>query len=183
MKKHLYLLCLLVGCSAPSDCDSVYYTVAGWFSSADTRPLLDSAFLAEATPVDICQRLKSGADPNTEGTAEVYFSQEKVTLEQVSLLTLASMWNPRTSVIERLLQAGTNIHAKDSLGRTTLMLAAKYNTNPEVIWTLLQAGANVNAAARGYNYATALSLAKSRENEKEEGKDEIIRLLKAAGAR
>jgi serine/threonine protein kinase len=72
---------------------------------------------------------------------------------------------------EALLQAGCDINAEDSNGRTPLMYAARYNQTTAVR-LLLENGANIKA--RDKSGMTALDLAKQLNNQ------EIIRLLQSA---
>jgi eukaryotic-like serine/threonine-protein kinase len=74
---------------------------------------------------------------------------------------------------EALLQAGCDINAADSNGRTPLMYALRYQ-QPAAIRLLLERGANVNV--RDKDGVTALDLAKQFANQ------EIIRQLQRAGA-
>jgi len=74
---------------------------------------------------------------------------------------------------ETLLQAGCDINAADSNGRTPLMYAARYQ-QPAAVRLLLECGANVNTRDKGG--MTALDLAKQFANQ------EFIRLLQRAGA-
>jgi uncharacterized protein len=74
---------------------------------------------------------------------------------------------------EALLQAGCDINAVDSNGRTPLMYAVRYQ-QPAAILLLLERGANVNVRDKGG--MTALDLAKQYANQ------EIIRQLQRAGA-
>jgi ankyrin repeat protein len=74
---------------------------------------------------------------------------------------------------DTLLQAGCDINAADSNGRTPLMYAVRYR-RPAVIQRLLKRGANVNA--RDNDGMTALDLAKQFAGQ------EIITLLRRAGA-
>src|SRR5262249_19581921 len=74
---------------------------------------------------------------------------------------------------EALLQAGCDINAADSNGRTPLMYAARYQ-QLTAVKLLLERGANVNVRDKGG--MTALDLAKQFANQ------EIIRPLQRAGA-
>jgi serine/threonine protein kinase/ankyrin repeat protein len=74
---------------------------------------------------------------------------------------------------ENLLQAGCDVNAADSNGRTPLMYAARYS-RLTAVRLLLEAGANVNA--RDKDGMTALDMAKQFANR------EIIELLQRAGA-
>jgi ankyrin repeat protein len=73
---------------------------------------------------------------------------------------------------EALLQAGCDVNAADSNGRTPLMYAGSYN-RPTAVRLLLEKGANIKA--RDKDGKTALDLAKQLGNQ------EIIKLLKSAG--
>ena len=74
---------------------------------------------------------------------------------------------------EALLQAGCDINAADSNGRTPLMYAVRYQ-QPAAVRLLLERGANVNARDKGG--MTALDLAKQIANQ------DVIGLLRRAGA-
>jgi len=73
---------------------------------------------------------------------------------------------------EALLQAGCDVNAADSNGRTPLMYAARYN-EPTAVRLLLEHGANVKMQDK--DGMTALDLAKQLGNQ------EIIKLLQSAG--
>ena len=81
-----------MGCSASRNCKSTDYAVADW-SSSDTQALLDSAFVAKATSVDICRHINLGANVNARSTVEMHFGEKKDIVEEASLLMLASAWN------------------------------------------------------------------------------------------
>jgi len=93
---------------------------------------------------------------------------------------LLSAWDkdiqgPKADYIRILIQAGADVTAKDNDGRTPLLHAARWSdetTPPEIVTLLIQAGADVNA--KDNDDRTPLSLATNPE---------IIKLLKAAGAR
>lgn len=53
--------------------------------------------------------------------------------------------------VKQLLQAGTNVDARDKLGATALMYAAHKKGNLDMIKLLLEAGADVNAASTYYD--------------------------------
>jgi serine/threonine protein kinase/ankyrin repeat protein len=72
---------------------------------------------------------------------------------------------------EALLQAGCDVNAADSNGRTPLMYAVRYN-QPTAVLLLLKGGADIKAKDNGG--MTALDLAKQLNNQ------EIIRLLQSA---
>jgi ankyrin repeat protein len=74
---------------------------------------------------------------------------------------------------ETLLQAGCDVNAADTNGRTPLMYAVRYR-RPTAVRLLLEHGANVNARDKGG--MTSLDLAKQFGNQ------EIISMLRHAGA-
>ncbi|HEU0185391.1 MAG TPA: ankyrin repeat domain-containing protein, partial [Blastocatellia bacterium] len=71
---------------------------------------------------------------------------------------------------EALLQAGCDVNAADSNGRTPLMYAARYR-RPAAVRLLLKAGANIKAKDK--DGKTTLDLAKQFDNQ------EIIKLLQS----
>ena len=76
-----------------------------------------------------------------------------------------------------LLQAGAEVDAADTDGATPLWKAASHG-HADILTVLLEAGANVNASITlGNTKITALGFAKAR------GQTEIIKILKAHGAR
>ncbi|MGH9851597.1 MAG: ankyrin repeat domain-containing protein, partial [Blastocatellia bacterium] len=132
--------------------------------------------------------LGKGADPNTRDSdgrnALMVMSMENssghatVILEDVSVapsgktVMVRKQFNRAVLLIgEALLQAGCDINAADSNGRTPLMYAARYN-QPTAVRLLLERGANVKA--RDKSGMTALDLAKQFGNQ------EIIKLLQSA---
>jgi serine/threonine protein kinase/ankyrin repeat protein len=135
--------------------------------------------------------LEKGADPNTRDgdgrNALMVMSMEDragdtmIVLRGVpggvpgdtTALAIDEQPNEAVQLIgEALLQAGCDINAADSDGRTPLMYAARYN-EPTAVRLLLEAGANVKA--RDNSGMTALDLAKQLGNQ------EIIKLLQSAG--
>jgi ankyrin repeat protein len=135
--------------------------------------------------------LEKGADPNTRDgdgrNALMVMSMEDragdtmIVLRGVpggvpgdtTALAIDEQPNEAVQLIgEALLQAGCDINAADSDGRTPLMYAARYN-EPIAVRLLLEAGANVKA--RDNSGMTALDLAKQLGNQ------EIIKLLQSAG--
>jgi cytohesin len=78
----------------------------------------------------------------------------------------------RVEVVEALLQAGAAVDAADRSGATALMRARH---RPAITRALLRAGADPNARAEGGRTPLASAA--------EEGDDEAVRLLLAAGAR
>jgi ankyrin repeat protein len=74
---------------------------------------------------------------------------------------------------EALTQAGCDVNAVDSNGRTPLMYAARYN-QPTAVRLLLERGADIKA--RDKDGKTALGLAKQFNNQ------EVIKALNSAGS-
>jgi len=78
----------------------------------------------------------------------------------VYAMTLNKFLDPdwwKTATVEKVekeIQNGVDVNARDKEDRTPLMFAAGYNKNPEIIKTLLAAGADVNAKDK--NGTTAL---------------------------
>lgn len=83
----------------------------------------------------------------------------------------AAYWNT-PEVVQALIKAGANIHARDENGRTALMWAACGTKRPEVINVLLEAGANTRTKDK--DGKKALDFA--RMNKKLKNEDIINRL-------
>ena len=83
--------------------------------------------------------------------------------------------NGHTAIVERLLAAGANVNAINQYGGTTLMIAA-FNGHIDIVRRLLAAKADITKTIRG---ETALKFAQRSESPH---KDEIIKLLREAGA-
>ena len=88
-------------------------------------------------------------------------------------MMLAESRNGNTEAVKQLLEAGTDVNAKNNLGDTPLMWAARYGRT-ETIKLLLEKGADVNRENRHGN--TALLFAAY------EGSTEMVKLLLEAGA-
>jgi ankyrin repeat protein len=107
---------------------------------------LDLADIAQsATPADITQALRTGADPNA------------VDFVGRTVLMLAATSNPDPAVITALAKAGAKVNARGPQGWTPLMMAAYGNPNPAVVLALLAAGADPrlrsNAGRTAFDYA------------------------------
>ena len=59
-----------------------------------------------------------------------------------TVLMLAALNNRKPDVVRVLLDAGSDVNARDEVGRTALMLASRWNTS-RIIDTLLDAGADI----------------------------------------
>ncbi|MBA7636706.1 hypothetical protein ES703_44327 [subsurface metagenome] len=77
-------------------------------------------------------------------------------------------------MVQKLLEGGANVHAKDNRGETALIVAA-YEGHTEIVRILLEAGADVNAKTK-YGQ-TSLMYARKRFHIR------IVRLLRKAGAK
>jgi ankyrin repeat protein len=75
----------------------------------------------------------------------------------MTALMIAAANNPNPEVITTLLNAGAEVNAGDTDGRTVLMWAAQDNKNSEVITALLNAGADgklkSSAGKTAFDYA------------------------------
>lgn len=81
--------------------------------------------------------------------------------------------NPVQLIGESLLQAGCDVNAVDSIGRTPLMYAVHYN-RPTAVRLLLEGGADIKA--RDNKGMTALDLVRNLDDQQE-----VFKLLKSAG--
>lgn len=134
----------------------------------DTRSLRCEAFMAEASPEEVRNLIQAGADINAKGGRE----------GQTALMFAAEK-NPNPEIVNILIQAGADVNAKGGWeGKTALMFAAENNPNSKILQVLIDAGADVNATAK--DGSTALDCANARWKR---GKEEIIRLLRKAGAK
>ncbi len=100
-----------------------------------TADLLDIA--ATATPSQIQQALKDGADPN----ARDWVGR--------TVLMLAAAHNPDPAVISELVKAGARVNARGPQSWTPLMMAGYDNPNPAVVLALLAAGADPRLRSAG----------------------------------
>lgn len=87
----------------------------------------------------------------------------------------AARSNPNADVISVLVQAGSDVNAKNNNGDTALLLAANFNPNPEVISALIVAGAEINATTS--SGMTALMLAAYKNTN-----PNVVSVLLRAGA-
>lgn len=98
------------------------------------RPVFIYAALF-ANDVNILSALKKAG-------AEIH---EKITIQYPSsLLSIACMTNPNSSVIDFLCKEGGNIDEQNKFGTTPIMWAAMYTQNPDVIDVLKKNGADIN---------------------------------------
>lgn len=88
-----------------------------------------------ASDVNILSSLKKAG-------AEIH---EKITIQYPSsLLSIACMTNPNSSIIDFLCKEGGNIDEQNKFGTTPIMWAAMYTSNPDVIDVLKKNGADIN---------------------------------------
>ena len=81
-------------------------------------------------------------------------------------LMAAAYWNT-PKVVQSLLKAGANIHARDKDGKTALMWSVAGTKYPEVIAALLDAGANIRTKDK--DGRKALDFARMNKKLKNEG--------------
>ncbi len=94
-------------------------------------------------------------------------------LNEATALHLAAYLDPDRSIVEHLVRAGADVHARTAKGQTPLHLVSR-RADPEVVRLLLDAGANVNA--RDDHGDTALIYAAPRDDAA------LLRILLDAGA-
>ncbi|RJP16707.1 MAG: ankyrin repeat domain-containing protein [Candidatus Abyssobacteria bacterium SURF_5] len=87
---------------------------------------------------------------------------------------MTSIIAPLKALLRKVRALLNNVNAKDECGRTALMKAA-YNGSADAVKALLNNGADVNA--RDPWDVTALTMATAQ------GRNEIVQLLKKAGAK
>ncbi len=66
-------------------------------------------------------------------------------MESATPLHWAARYNENPDIINALIQAGADIHAKSAYGNTPLHEAAGWNENPDVIAALIRLGADTQA--------------------------------------
>ena len=108
--------------------------------------------------------IKAGADVNAKDNDG-----------RTPLLHAVRWSDESTEIVTLLIEAGADVNAKDNDGWTPLFVAAANPNTPEMITLFIEMGADVNA--KNNNGETPLMNAHSS------GNLEIIKLLKAAGAR
>ena len=147
------------------------------FDDIEERGPVRAHFAADRADVEtLRQLLAAGLSPDAEydGTPVVWNGK-------TPLLTLCIAWHDdagdRVGCFKLLRDAGANLEATDSLGRTPLHCAATAG-KPDLLSLLIQAGVNVEAVDR-YANATALHDAASSS---ERGVVDCVELLLAAGA-
>ena len=113
------------------------------------------------------KNLRRGAHVNAQGFAGT-----------TALMTAAL--NGRTAFLAVLIARGARVNSKNQFGNTALIDAASFGEVEMVKW-LLAAGANVRA--KNESDWTALDFAAKSAYAKQENYQEVIRLLKAAGAK
>ncbi len=125
-------------------------------------PLTDAATRGDLDAVDAA--LAAGADP--AGLAK---KRSPLQIVVASRIVDGKTLPPSFEIAKRLVDAGADVNAKDSMGQSPLEMAVKY-ASPKMVRMLIEAGADVNASSV---YGTVLQAA---------GKIEIAKLLIEAGA-
>jgi ankyrin repeat protein len=74
---------------------------------------------------------------------------------------IEASWFGRTEIVEKLLNEGANVHAKDEDGYTALMMASE-NGHTEIVEKLLEGGANVDEKHDNGNTALIYATVSSR---------------------
>lgn len=95
--------------------------------------LLDPDFWKTATPEQVRQAVRGGADVN---------ARDK---DGVTPLHRAAALNGNPEVIYTLIQLGADVNARDKNGWTPLHWAARFSKKPEVVLVLLKLGADPKA--------------------------------------
>jgi len=105
---------------------------------ARTSPTCDDwgsrDFFRLASPEEVRACLQAGADPNGPPG-----------LHPLPPLFIAAGVTPHPPVIDLLVEAGADVHAREWGGVTPLHEAAGQNTNPAIVTSLVEAGVNPNA--------------------------------------
>ena len=91
-------------------------------------------FFRSASPEEVRACLQAGADPNGPPG-----------LHPLPPLFIAAGATPHPPVIDLLVEAGADVHAREWGGVTPLHEAAGQNTNPAIVTLLVEAGVNPNA--------------------------------------
>ena len=139
--------------------------VGFYFHYGDFAPLMFAIRSKSANKLDVIDALiAGGAELNSKKT--------------IRTPLMAAIENDDPDMIEALVKRGAEVNARGPSDTTPLMLAAIGGT-PRVIQALLDAGADVNL--RDKEGRTALAFAE--QDEKGLWKDEILELLKRAGAK
>lgn len=132
------------------------------FSEESGNDLIDAAWRGDIVTVE--RLLNKGVNPNSRTTIG------QTALDSASL-------KGHIEVVKLLIERGANVNATNNDGGTALMSAA-WGGYAGVVKLLLSKGASPNMTAKSSTgTVTALSQAKIR------GHDEIVQILKKAGAR
>lgn len=124
-------------------------------------PALNLTDIAQsATPADIQQAVRDGADPNAVDSVGR------------TVLMLAAASNPDPAAITALVKAGSKMNARGPERWTPLMMAAYSNRNPAVVVALLAAGADPRLRSNGGR--TAFDYA--RDNDSLRGTEALVTL-------
>ena len=133
-----------------------------------------ATFFAVASVGVVASCLEAGADPNPAPRTEFH--------NWPTLLHVASVHARDPAVIATLVQAGTDVHARDRFGSHPLHAAAEYGA-PAAVRALLRAGADPNAHERDSKAVSNPGGAKLRCTVRPSNPDpEVAAVLLEAGA-
>ena len=124
------LTLLLVGCGA---------STSG--NSDDPQPTTTDKPIA--TTPSATEETRRGADGTTKKSVPAIPENTRADREaDLALISASSLGDTRE--VEKLLEQGADVHARDDTGGTTPLIAAAYGNHVEVAETLIEAGADVN---------------------------------------
>ena len=99
-------------------------------------------------PAVLAALLDTGAEVDVWGTDLSNSGALPVEWEQRTPLHAAAQWNGDPEIIELLVRAGADVHARTEAGHSPLDLATAHQYNPDVVEALIDLGADVNAPGR-----------------------------------
>jgi uncharacterized protein len=192
--------------SAVKKCDVASTRILlGRGADVNTKRYVKTPLMLAAETCDLAMvkaLLARGADPSVvTGTAHAFFTplgcaiRGKASLDVIdALISAGAQLNPVGGIsplyfalekndlgrVKALLARGADVNLRGFRGVTPLMLAAIDNS-PEVVEVLLAAGADVNAKSDEGDTALSIAIV-YRDEFKNESREEIILMLKRAGA-